>query len=78
MAVLETITTLWPKKRNPTNRLGGSFVGTCVELAQRKHPAAGQPKPVSVSKKTQAGMGMAPTPDTKIIRELGTDKIKIP
>lgn len=78
MAVLQTITEQWPKKKESNQCLGGSFVGTCVQLGQRKHLAVGQPKPVSVSKKTREATGMALTPDTKIVRELGTDKVETP
>lgn len=75
IAVLETITKLWPKKKE-SNHLGRSVVGKCIELAQRKHLASGEPKPVSVSKKTPAATGMASNPDTKIIRKLGTVKVR--
>lgn len=53
MAALEIITKLWPKKKESNHCLGGSFVGTCMELAQRKHLAAGVPKTQSVSMKTR-------------------------
>lgn len=57
MAVLEIVTNCSLRKRNPISCHGGSVVVTCVELAQRKHSAAGEQESTSSvrsgSKETQ-------------------------
>lgn len=44
MAVLETMTNCGLRKRNLINSLGGNFVGTFVEVTQRKYLAVGEPE----------------------------------
>lgn len=74
MAVLEIVTNCSLRKRNPISCRGGSVVVTCVELAQRKHSAAGERESTdrvrSGSRSRIKGVGMILPPNIKITREL--------